>query len=141
MNTRHIHATINPMNQRGFTVIELLSITILLLVIGVVFWTQKNNFEVAARDDKRKVAINAMYYSLEEVYYPAQKYYPKSLSASTLPSVDRNMFQDPNGVIIGNAGSDYRYEATNCDGDACKSYTLRTKLQNEADYVKTSRND
>lgn len=129
------------MNQRGFTVIELLSLSALLIVIGVVFWTQKNNFEVAARDDKRKVAINAMYYGLEEVFYPAQKYYPKTLSASTLPSVDKNLFKDPSGVTIGTAGSDYRYEATNCDGDECRSYSLRSKLQNEADYIKESRNN
>ena len=128
------------MKQRGFTVIELLSLILLLVVIGAVFWSQKTNIETAARDDKRKTAINAMYYSLEEVYYPTHKSYPKSLTASTLPSVDSAVFKDPNGKILGKTGSDYRYEGKNCTGEACKSSSLRAKLQNEADFVKTSRN-
>ena len=56
------------MKQRGFTVIELMVVIVLLLVIGVVFLVQKNNIEVAARDDTRKIAINSIYYNLEEVY-------------------------------------------------------------------------
>lgn len=127
------------MKQRGFTVIELMALTVLLILVAVVFWTQKNNIEIANRDDTRKISINAMYYALEEVYYPKNTYYPKSLVASTLPSVDKDLFKDPNGVAIGKATSDFRYEGSNCTDDACKSYTLRSNLENEADLVKTSR--
>lgn len=129
------------MKQRGFTVLELLAVIVLLLVIGGVFWTQKNNIETAARDDKRKVAINAMYYSLEEVYYPANKSYPKTLSSTTLSSIDNKLFKDPNGIEIGKADSNYSYEGKNCTNDACKSYTLHAHLENEADYQKQSRNN
>lgn len=129
------------MKQRGFTVIELLSLILLLVIIGVVFWSQKTNIETAARDDRRKIAINAMYYSLEEVYYPTHKNYPKTLSASTLPSVDPAIFKDPNGKTLGSSDSNYRFEGKNCDSNGCKSYTLRTKLENESDYVKNSRNN
>lgn len=128
------------MKQRGFTVIELLALTLLLLIIGAVFWTQKNNIEVANRDDKRKISINAMYYGLEEVFYPTNKYYPKELSSSTLPSVDDALFKDPNGVVLGKSDSDFRYEGKDCDADRCGGYTLRALLENEADYVKQSRN-
>lgn len=128
------------MNRKGFTVIELLVLSAVLIVVGVVFWTQKNNIEVANNDDKRKVSVNAMYYSLEEVFYAKNKFYPKNLTASTLPSVDKDLFKDPSGVSIGSAGSDYRYEAIDCNGDACKQYTLRASMQNEADYTKSSRN-
>lgn len=128
------------MRQRGFTVIELLALVGLLIVVGVVFWSQKTNIETAARDDKRKTSINAMYYGLEEVFYPANKFYPKSLTSSTLPSVDPNLLKDPDGREVGKSDSDYRYEGKDCSGDSCKSYSLRTKLQNEADYVKDSRN-
>lgn len=128
------------MKQRGFTVIELLSLVLLLVVIGAVFWSQKTNIETASRDDKRKTAINAMYYSLEEVYYPTHKNYPKVLSPSTLTSVDPAIFKDPSGKTLGKADSDYRYEAKDCVENGCKSYVLRTKLQNEADYSKESRN-
>jgi len=129
------------MKQRGFTVIEILALVLVLGVVGVVFWTQKTNIETAARDDKRKISVNAMYYALEEVYYPANKHYPKALTASTLPSIDPSLLKDPDGVQIGMADSDYSYEGKNCSGDTCKSYSLRGKLQNEADYVKDSRNE
>ena len=127
------------MKQRGFTVIELMGAIVLLLIIAAVFWSQKSNIEASARDDERKTAINAMYYSLEEVYYPAQKSYPKTLSPSILPSVDKDLFTDPNGNKIGTASSNYRYEGKNCTNDTCKSYSLRTSLEHEADFVKNSR--
>jgi type II secretory pathway pseudopilin PulG len=129
------------MKQHGFTVIEILALFVLIFVIGIVFWNQKVNLETASHDDHRKTAINAMYYSLEEVYYPAKKSYPKALTPSTLPSVDAALFKDPQGNLLGTSKSDYRYEPKNCDGDTCKSYTLRSKLQNEADFVKKSRNN
>lgn len=134
------HAIMTAMKQRGFTVIELLALFVLLGVIGTVFWSQKSAIETAARDDSRKTSINAMYYALEEVYYPTNKHYPKTVSSATLSSVDPALFKDPNGVEIGKADSNYRYEGKNCSGDNCKSYSLRTVLENEADYVKNSRN-
>lgn len=128
------------MNQRGFTVIELLALSILLILVGVTFWIQKGNIETAARDDKRKVSINAVYYGLEEVFYPTNKYYPKTLNSTTLPSVDKALLKDPNGIEIGKAKSDFRYQPKNCSGEVCKSYELRAVLENEADFVKNSRN-
>lgn len=128
------------MKQRGFTVLELMALVALLALVGVVFWTQKTNIETSARDDTRKTSINAMYYGLEEVYYPANKTYPKTLTASTLPSVDPSLLKDPSGVEIGKAGSDFSYEGKNCTGDTCKSYSLRSNLENEADFIKDSRN-
>lgn len=130
---------LEAMKQRGFTVIEILALILLLGVIAVVFWTQKTTIETSAKDDARKTAINALYFSLEEVYFPTNKYYPKTLSASTLPSVDPELFKDPQGVSLGEAKSDYSYEGKSCIGERCESYTLRTKLVNEADYVKNSR--
>lgn len=128
------------MNQRGFTVIELLALFVLLAVVGAVFWSQKTAIETSAKDDSRKTSINAFYYSLEEVYYPANKNYPKTLSASILPSVDPALFKDPQGAPIGTSGSDFSYEGKDCTGDACKKYSVRSKLNSEADYVKDSRN-
>ena len=128
-----------PMNQRGFTITELLALIVLLITVGAVFWTQKGSLETAAKDDSRKTSINAMYYSLEEVYYPTNKYYPKTLSASILPSVDPSVFKDPQGIEIGKAESDLSYQGKDCTDEACKSYTLRAKLKNEADYIKESR--
>lgn len=133
----------------GFTVIELILIVVILGAASVLFFAQKNTIEITARDTQRKTAINAMYYALEEVYYKQHQNYPRTLDATTLPSVDPALFTDPTGIKLGQTTisvdgtdtpvqPDYRYEPTNCDGDVCKSYTLRTSLENEADFVKTS---
>ena len=102
---------------------------------------QKSQVESAARDTARKTAINAMYYGLEEVYYKQNQAYPRTITSEILPSVDPDLFTDPNDVRINESDSNYRYEGTNCSGDTCKSYTLRTILENEADFIKESRND
>jgi type II secretory pathway pseudopilin PulG len=126
---------------RGFTIIELLFIIVLLAAASVLFFVQKNNLEVAGRDETRKTAINAMYYSIEEVYFKSHNSYPRTVDSTVLPSVDPSLFTDPNGVKLGESNSSYRYEPYNCDGDACKNYTLRTTLENEDDYVKQNRSN
>jgi type II secretory pathway pseudopilin PulG len=125
-------------HSSGFTVIELLFVIVLIGAAAIIFFVQKNNLEVGNRDDQRKVAINAMYYSLENVYYPAHNSYPQTIDSSVLPSVDPNLFTDPTGKKLGDSASNYHYQPTNCTNNTCKSYTLRTSLENEADYVKTS---
>ena len=128
-------------SSRGFTIIELLVVIVFIAVASVVFFVQKNHDEVAARDEARKTAINAMYYSLEEVYFAENAAYPRTINAETLPSVDPALYTDPNGVKIGESASNYRYEGLNCNGDSCQSYKLRTILENEDDYVKNSRDN
>lgn len=126
-------------SSRGFTVIEIVIVVVIAALASTVFFVQKNHVEIAARDQTRKTAINAMYYSLEEVYYAQHTSYPRTIDPSVLPSVDPELFKDPQGVKIGEGTSDFRYEARNCSGNACKGYVLRSTLENEADYVKTSR--
>lgn len=134
--------------NRGFTVIELLFVIIILGVASVFFFIQKNNLEIAARDTQRKTAINAMYYSLEEVYYKQNGYYPTTIDETVLPSVDPDLFTDPDGIKINESmtvngattQSSYRYEATDCSADNhCLSYTLRSALEKEDDFIKTNR--
>lgn len=126
--------------SRGFTVIELLLIIVVTALASVLFFIQKNNIEVVARDNQRKTAINAMYYSLEEVFYTSNNFYPQLINKTNLPSVAPELFADPFDVTIGDGASDYRYEATNCIDTKCKGYTLRSSLENEADFIKESRN-
>ncbi len=127
-------------SSRGFTVIEIIIVAAVFLVGSAVFFIQKNQVEVAARDEARKTSINAIYYSLEEVYFKSNQSYPRTITAENLPSVDPSLLKDPNGIKIGESNSDFRYEPVNCTDDACKGYTLRTSLQNEDDFVKTNRN-
>jgi len=125
----------------GFTVIEILFVAVLLGVASVIFFMQKNSLEVVSRDDKRKTSINAIYYSLEEVFYPANKYYPQSITSDAVKSMDPALLNDTDGKAIGTTDSTYTYEPVNCNGTQCKGYTLKTILENEADFVKTSRNN
>lgn len=129
-------------SESGFTIIELIVVIVLIGAASILFFVQKNNVQVAARDDKRKTAINAIYYNLEEVFYAKNQYYPTKLEAKDLPAMDPALLTDTNGVKIDDTENvpEYQYEPTNCDGDKCKSYTLRTMLENEADYIKKSRN-
>ena len=125
----------------GFTVIELIFIAVILSVASILFFVQKNNIETTAQDSTKKTAINAMYYGLEEVFYPANNYYPQTISTDNLKSVDPALFTDPAGVKLGSTGSAYIYSPTNCADNKCKSYTLKTALTNEADYIKKSKNN
>jgi len=131
--------TMHP--SRGFTIIELIFIIVLLGTASVLFFVQRNNLEVANRDDDRKIAINAMYYSVEEVFFKANGYYPRTITEAVLPSVEPSLFKDPNGIKIGESDSNFRYEPYNCTDDECKNYTLRTVLENEDDYIKTNRSN
>lgn len=127
-------------SSHGFTVIEILIVISVLAFASVVFFIQRNNLEVSYRDQERKTAINAMYYSLEEVYYKEHSSYPHVVNSTTLPSVDANLFKDPHGTAIGEGSSEYTYQGLNCSDDtACKSYTLKATMENEADYVRKSR--
>jgi hypothetical protein len=113
---------------------------IILGFASILFFVQKNNIQIATQNNTKKTAINAMYYGLEEVFYPANKYYPQTIESDNLKSVDPALFTDPAGIKLGTAGSAYTYTPTNCSDNKCKSYTLKAALTNEADYIKNSRN-
>lgn len=127
--------------SNGFTVIELVFIIAIAAAASIIFFVQKNNIQTVAEDDTKKTAINSIYYSLEEVYYKQNNYYPQTIDSTVLPSVDPALFADPNGIVIGSAGSAYQYNPINCSSNKCKSYTLKATLAKEADYIKTSRNN
>ncbi len=107
---------------------------------GLSFFGQKNDLKIADRDNDRKTAINAMHYSLEEVYFKANNAYPRTINPDNLRSLDPELFKDPYGRNISDPASDYRYEPSGCEGDSCKRYILRADLEHESDFVKNSRN-
>jgi type II secretory pathway pseudopilin PulG len=126
-------------HSKGFTVIELIVIIIIVGVTTTLLFMQKSNFDAAKRDAERKIAINAMYYNLEEVFFEKNSYYPSTIDSKTLRAMDPALFTDPNGVKLGEQDSNYRYEPTGCDNTKCTGYSLRSSLEKEADYVKTNR--
>lgn len=128
------------MNQRGFTIIELLTVIVLFGITAAVTYTQFTTFQQMGRDDTRRTAINAMHYNLEDIFYKTNSYYPDTVSEKNLSSMDDALFTDPDGHKIGTGESDYRYEPINCEEGKCKGYTLRADLEKEADFVKKSKN-
>jgi type II secretory pathway pseudopilin PulG len=124
---------------QGFTVIEVIVVILFLSIATTVLFIQKDNIAATQRDDKRKTAINAMYYSLEEVYFEKNKNYPAEITDKTVTALDPALLTDPNGVKIGDKSSNYRYEGIDCNNDSCKGYSLRADLEKEADFVKTNR--
>lgn len=125
--------------SQGFTVIEVIVVTLFLGIATTVLYVQKNNLAATARDDQRKTAINAVYYSLEEVYFEKNKNYPAEITDKTITAIDPTLLTDPNGNKIGDKASNYRYEGINCTNDTCKGYSLRADLEKEADFIKTNR--
>lgn len=126
--------------RKAFTVLELILAIVFVGIFVVLFFLQKQSVDAMNRDEKRKTAINAMYYALEEGYYAANKAYPENIeNAEVLPWIDPNLFTDPYGANIWDKGSNYVYETSDCTDGKCKSYTLRATLEKEADYIKTSR--
>ena len=124
----------------GFTVVELLVAIAFFGIIATLLFQQQQSMRTIHRDQDRKVAINAIYYNLEEVVRPTLGGYPRTLSAAQLKAMDKSLLRDPSGILIGEPNSEYRYEPTGCNGgDVCAGYTLRADLERESDFVKTNR--
>lgn len=122
----------------GFTIVEVLVGIALLGFVVTIGFDRYNNITMVHRDHDRKVAINAIHYNLEEVVRPSLGGYPRVITASQLKAMDRALLTDPAGVKLGDAGSDYRYEPSDCNGgDLCSSYTLRANLELETDFIRT----
>lgn len=123
--------------KKGFTLIELMIVGAFAALLVVLFFIQKANVDAMNRDDDRKTAINAMYYALEEYFYPQYGYYPSSISEENLPVIDPELFTDPIGINLGIDGGSYTYEAANCNSNnECREYTLRAQLEKEDVYIK-----
>lgn len=140
--------------QAGFTVVELIIAFVVLVVLAVFFALQRNDLEVTARDQTRKVAINAFYYDLTEVFYAQNKYYPRTISRDNLKAVDPTLFTDPTGYTLNgdqcvytdldgsqatDGDCDYHYSASDCDADGrCQAFKLSADMEAEATYAKSS---
>ena len=129
------------MRKKGFTVAEIIVVGIFAALFFILFFIQKANVDAMDRDDQRKIAINAMYYALEEGFYAQNGYYPEAISEDVLPVMDPALFTDPLGNNLGVDGSTYSYEPANCDNGKCKEYTLKAILEKEDAYIKRNRSN
>lgn len=126
-------------SKSGFTILELVIVIAVAAFVVVLFFTQKNNVDAMNRDKDRKTAINAMYYALEEGFFAKNGYYPETISEENLTVIDPQLFTDPSGVVLGQPGCTYIYEAADCVDGECKEYTLRAHLEKEEDFIKRNR--
>ena len=126
-------------HKPGFTILELITVIVFVGVFVVLFFLQKVNLDAMNRDQARKIAINAMFYSLEEGFYAINGYYPETIFEDNLTTMDPNLFTDPLGINLGDPASSYRYEPSNCTDGQCKQYTLRALMEKEDNYIKSSR--
>ena len=126
------------MNKRGFTILELVIIIAFAGLLFVFFLIQNTNIAAMQRDESRKTAINAMYYALEESFYPEHGYYPEHISENNITVIDPALWTDPDGYRLGDPLSSYFYEAADCENGRCKEYTLRASLEKEAAYTKNN---
>lgn len=125
--------------KKGFTIPELVIVVVFASLLLILFFVQKSNMDAMKRDEKRKEAINAMYYALEEGFFAQNGYYPEMISEENLKVIDPELFTDPFGINLGLEGSSYHYDAANCVDGQCKEYTLRATLEKEEDYIKKNR--
>ena len=90
------------MNKRnGFTVIELLVVIAFLIAVAVLGFFQLSKIRNESDNTKKRTAINAMYYSLEEGFYAKNGYYPEKIEDKTLLTMDTALLNDPNNKKIG----------------------------------------
>ncbi len=125
--------------KKGFTILEIIIVAVFASLLFILFFVQKSNLDAMQRDDSRKTAINAMYYALEEYFYPANGYYPESISETNLPVIDPALWTDPLGYNLGDSLSSYAYTPANCENGQCKEYILKAELEKEDPYTKTNR--
>lgn len=126
--------------KKGFTIIEVTIVGAFAALLVIIFFLQKSNVDAMNRDDDRKTAINAMYYALEEYYYPKYGYYPSKIDEEILPVIDPQLFTDPFGSNIGTETSTYSYEPGDCNtNNECQDFILRANLEKEDVYIKRGR--
>jgi type II secretory pathway pseudopilin PulG len=126
--------------RKGFTILEVILVLLAVATGVVLFFIQKLNVDAMDRDAARKTAINAIYFNLEEAYYPDKGYYPETIGPDNLAAMDPNLFTDPLGLVLGTDGSSYTYEPSNCTDGHCKAYVLRAVMEKEDIFIRQSRN-
>lgn len=129
------------MNKKsGFTILEVIIVGLFASLLLIFFFIQKQNLDAMKRDENRKIAINAMYYALEESFFKEHKYYPEHISEQNITVIDPALWTDPDGHNLGTPGSSYSYEPANCKDGKCREYTLKATLEKEDTYIKYNRN-
>lgn len=124
--------------KKAFTTIEALIAIVFLTTVFILFSIQKSELQQKMRDQQRKAAINALYFNLKEVHFKKNGFYPENLKPDSLEGVNPAIFSDPKRILLGEPGSDYSYQTSNCNNGRCQSFVLSSHLETEANYTKSS---
>ncbi len=163
MNTPSAH------NQRGFTIIELLIVTVLLLILASIIALTYNGVQTKNRNAERQNTIDTIQGQME-AYYAKYNTYPtladlnntnwrskntKDLGGDILrdpkwnPGTQQCTSTGTHKAIAANQPADhcYSYQVTSADAGACDNrktncahYTLTARLEGGDKYVKSSLN-
>lgn len=153
--------TLNKLrNQRGFTIIELLIVIVVIGILAALVITTYGGIQAKGRDAQRQDDLKVVHSQLE-LFYADHNYYPAVADindadwrADNMKGLDAEAMTDPSSEdaeLSSTAASStnknvYGYVTTGCTGtapdddtgstDQCTGYTLSTYLE-AADKVET----
>jgi general secretion pathway protein G len=151
-------------NNRGFTIVELLIVIVVIGILAALVITTFNGIQQKGRDTERQTDIKALHGQLE-AYYAQNGNYPTLTNLNdradtgfvrtNLKGLDEGAFVDPNNKSTDKdlkataTANFYTYVATptGCDNTAtqCSGYTLTADLEGTIDgsgtYSKQSLNN
>lgn len=145
--------------QRGFTIIELLIVIIVIGILATLVITTFSGIQRNARNRTREADINALHSQLE-YFYGQQGYYPTldelnddTFRSTEMQGLDDGAISDPQdesatpALVAAPAAEVYSYDITpdTCDNDPavggnCTSYVLTATYEGGGTFVKNSLN-
>lgn len=141
--------------ERGFTIIELLIVIIVIGILATLVITTFSGIQRNARNRTREADINALHSQLE-YYYGQNGNYPTlaelndaTWRSTNLKGLDSEALKDPQGsaaTLVASPQADaYSYAVTpaNCDNGSngdCTAYVLTATYEGGNTFVKNSLN-